>query len=55
LKFNYKVAKRNILTKVSFYQATPKKVIDQKKAQQTQDYYKSRKEAILRKHKQKLK
>jgi uncharacterized protein (DUF1501 family)/uncharacterized protein (DUF1800 family) len=53
LKFNYKVAKRNTIAKASFYQAVPKKVIDQNKAQQTQDYYKSRKEAILRKHKQK--
>jgi hypothetical protein len=53
LKFNYKLAKRNTIVKASFYQAVPKKIMDQKKAQQTQDYYKSRKEAILRKHKQK--
>lgn len=55
LKFNYKIANSSIVAKASFYQAVPKKVIDQNKAQQTQDYYKSRKEAILRKHKQKLK
>jgi hypothetical protein len=53
LKYNYKLAKASIKSYASLQPV--RRVYSQQTTKQTQDYYKSRKEAILRKHKAKQK
>ena len=52
LKYNYKLAQASI-KKYASLQPQYKTVYSKETSQKTSDYYKSRKEAILRKHKQK--